>query len=141
MYPYGRDILVIDAETERRERIARILAAEGFAVATAADPLSALRTLSARRYALVITTVELPGSVDGPAIVRRARRRLPALKALYLARTTRWPALADPDREDLLAMPFERWGLIGCTFELLERERPSETADLARRMRTERRVS
>ena len=141
MYPYGRDILVIDAETERRGRIARILAAEGFAVATAADPLSALRTLSARRYALVITTVELPGSVDGPAIVRRARRRLPALKALYLTRTTRWPALADPDREDLLAMPFERWGLIGCTFELLERERPSETADLARRMRTERRVS
>jgi two-component system, OmpR family, phosphate regulon response regulator OmpR len=139
MYPQGREIIVVVDEPERRERIVRILADEGFAVTAAAEGLSALRAMAARRYALVVAAVTLPGSLDGPTTVRRARQRQPWLKVLYTAEPERRPLAANPDLDDFIAAPFERRELLGCTFELLQRG--AEAADLARRIRIERRAS
>jgi two-component system, OmpR family, phosphate regulon response regulator OmpR len=141
MYPDGREILLVVDDADRRERVARILAAEGFTVTPAADALAALRALAARHYALIIAAIDLPGSFDGPAIVHWARRQRPAIKALYLTDGACWPALADPDRDDLIATPCERWELIGCTFELLERGAPTYASGVAWRIRSERRAS
>ncbi|HZK92181.1 MAG TPA: hypothetical protein VFC56_18735 [Stellaceae bacterium] len=140
MYPEGQEVLVVVADRERRERVARILADEGFAVTAAAEGLAALRASAARDYALIVAASRLPGSLDGRATVRQARRRQPWLKALYIADSGARPAPGNPDTDDTIAAPFENHELIGCTFELLHR-RCAETADLSRRARIELRAS
>jgi CheY-like chemotaxis protein len=141
MYPDGREILVVVHEPERRERIVRILADEGFAVNAAAEGLSALRAVGAQHYSLIVASAALPGSLDGATTVRRARRRQPWLKALYVAEAASRPAVANPDTDDVITVEFERWELLGCTFELLHREAMADAADLVRRIRAERRAS
>ena len=103
MYPEGQEILVVIDDRERRERVARILADEGFAVSAAAEGLAALRAIGARRYALVVAATRLPGSLDGATTVRQARSRQPWLKALY----GRSEATAPTPR------PVSAWALVG----------------------------
>jgi CheY-like chemotaxis protein len=141
MYADGREILVVVHEPKRRERIVRILAGEGFAVTVASEGLSALRAAGARHYSLIIASTALPGSLDGPSTVRRARQRQPWLKALYVADAAGRPALANPETDDVITVEFQHWELLGCTFELLQREPMADVADLVRRIRTELRAS
>ncbi|HWB51004.1 MAG TPA: response regulator [Stellaceae bacterium] len=149
MYPEGQEILVVVDEPQTRARIAHILRAEGFTVSAAAEGLAALRALGKRRFALIIASTRLPGSLDGKTTVRQARTRQPWLKALYLgdrlavgagradiARSRR----GNPDCDELIAVPFERHELLGCTFELLHR-RATPAYDLALRARTALRAS
>jgi two-component system response regulator MprA len=140
MYADGREILVVH-EPERRERIVRILAGEGFAMTAASEGLSALRAVGARHYSLIIASTGLPGSLDGATTVRRARQRQPWLKALYITDAANRPALANPETDDVITVEFQRWELLGCTFELLQREPMADAADLVRRIRTELRAS
>ncbi len=140
MYPDGQEILVVIDDSKRRDRVARILGDEGFAVTAAAEGLAALRAVGARHYALVVAATRLPGSLDGKTTVRQARTRQPWLKALYIEDRAIRPARDNPDTEDVIAAPFERHELLGCTFELLQR-RGAEAADLSRRARTELRAS
>jgi two-component system OmpR family response regulator len=135
MYLDGQDILVVVDDREQRECIAGILAQEGFAVTAAAEGLSALRAANARDYALVVAAARLPGSLDGAATVRQARSRQPWLKALFVEDRTARPAPGDPAADDVIAAPFERHELLGCTFELLHRSN-GEAAQLGRRART-----
>jgi CheY-like chemotaxis protein len=140
MYPDGQEILVVVDDRERRERAVRILADEGFAVTAAAEGLAALRAVGTRRYALVVTAARLPGSLDGLTTVRQARTRQPWLKALFIEDRAHRPVRGNPETDDVIAAPFERHELLGCTFELLHRG-TAEIADLSRRARTELRVS
>ena len=140
MYPDGQEILVVVNDRERRERAARILADEGFTVTEATEGLAALRAVSTQRYALLVAAAQLPGLLDGPTTVRQARVRQPWLKALYIAELGHRPVRGNPDTDDVIAAPFERHELIGCTFELLQRN-AGPTADLSRRARTELRAS
>jgi CheY-like chemotaxis protein len=136
MYPEGQEILVVDDDTARRERIAQILADEGFAVTAATEGLAALRAAGAKRFSLAIAAVRLPGSVDGPTAVRQARARQPWLKALYTDDAAAPRARRNPDTDDFIAAPFERRELLGCVFELLHRGGARGDADLARSVRT-----
>jgi len=140
MYPDGQEILVVIDDAERRERVARILADEGFAVTAAGEGLAALRSISTQHYALVLAATLLPGSLDGTTTVRQARARQPWLKALYIDEGRAWHHRGNPDMDDVITAPFERHELIGCTFELLQRG-TAETADLTRRLRAEARAS
>ena len=135
------EILVVVHEPERRERIARLLTDEGFAVNTAGEGLTALRTLGDRGFALIVAATNLPGSLDGPAMMRRARQRHPWLKVLYTGESATRPALGNPDIDDFIAAPFERHDLIGCVFELLHRPMTAGAADLGRSVRAELRAS
>jgi CheY-like chemotaxis protein len=144
MYPNGQQLLVVIAEPSRRERVVGILGVEGFAVTAAAEGLSALRAAGRQRFAMMITDIRLPGSLDGRTTVRKARKRQPWLKALYIEdsghRDAAHREAGNPDREDFIFAPLERHELIGCTFELLHR-RPSAANGLACRARTELRAS
>jgi two-component system response regulator MprA len=141
MYSDSREILVVVHEPERRQRVVRILADEGFAVTAASEGLSALRAVSARHYALIVASTALPGSLDGAATVRSARQRQPWLKALYVAEAADWPPLTNPETDDVITVEFQRWEFLGCTFELLQRQAMADAADLVRRIRTELRAS
>jgi CheY-like chemotaxis protein len=141
MYPQETEILVVVHEPERRERIGRLLADEGLAVTAATEGLAALRASRNRQFDLIVAATDLPGSLDGPATVRRARQRHPWVKALYTGDPSTRPASGNPDIDDFIAAPFERHELIGCIFELLHREAAAGIADLGRRVRTDLRVS
>jgi DNA-binding response OmpR family regulator len=141
MYPQGKEILVVVHDSRRREQIACLLTDEGFAVTTAADGLAALRACPERRFGLIVAATDLPGSLDGPGIVRWVRRRQPAMKVLYAGEPVVRPAFGNPDTDDFIAVPFERHELIGCVYELLHRTAAAEAADLGRRVRTEVRAS
>ncbi len=135
------EILVVVHEPDQRERIARLLTDEGFATTKAADGLTGLRALGDRRFAMVVAATDLPGSLDGPAIVRHARRRNPRLKILYTGEPATRPAFGNPDIDDFIATPFDRHELIGCVFELLHRPMAGGAADLGRRVRAELKAS
>jgi DNA-binding response OmpR family regulator len=139
MYPEGQEILVVIDDCERRERVVKILTNEGFAVTATAEGLAAMRAISARPYALVVTAEELPGSLDGATTVRQARTRQPRLKALFVADGHARYDRRNPDLDDVITLPFERHELIGCVFEMLQRG--GAEADLGRRARMELRAS
>jgi two-component system, OmpR family, response regulator MprA len=140
MYPNG-EILVADNIPQRRAQIVQILTDEGFAVLEAAEGLAALRAVKSRRVALIIAATGLRGSLDGVATVRCARQRQPWLKALYIGEVAHPSANLDPDRDDVIAGPFERYELLGCTFEVLQRGAATGARDLACRARTELKAS
>lgn len=123
MDPEAQQILVIDGDALRRQRSERILSEEGFIVTAVAEGFSAIRAAATRRFALALAAVQLPGTLDGPATLRQLRARQPWLKALFTGevagRPWWWPA---PACDDFIAAPFHRRDLLGCVFELLQRE-------------------
>jgi two-component system phosphate regulon response regulator OmpR len=122
MYPEGQQILVIDDDERRRQLIERILADEGFAVTVVAEGFSAIRAASSGRFALAIAALGLPGTLDGPATLRQLRARQPRLKALFTGDVANWPRHPSHFCDDFIPAPFHRRDLLGCVFELLQRE-------------------
>ncbi len=123
MDPEAPQILVIDNDTGRRQLSQRALSEEGFAVTAVAEGFSAIRAARSRRFALALAAVELPGSLDGLATMRQLRVRQPWLKALFTGDTAGrpwWWSVAESD--EFIPSPFHRRDLLGCVFELLQRE-------------------
>jgi DNA-binding response OmpR family regulator len=141
MYPAGQHILVVENDDDTRSLIERILGEEGFAVTAVTEGLGALRAVQRQSFALVVAALDLPGTLDGLATVRQARARQPALRALFTADFTPRKRCDNPDSDDFIAMPFHRRELLGCVFELLQRNPVPGAADLARRCRIDRRAS
>jgi DNA-binding NtrC family response regulator len=118
-----QQILVIDNDTRRRQLCERALSEEGFSVTAVAEGFSAIRAAGTRRFALVVAAVELPGTLDGLATMRQLRVRQPWLRALFTGKVSGWPwwwSVADCD--EFIASPFQRHDLLGCVFELLQRD-------------------
>lgn len=67
-------VLVVDDEPGIRELVAEILQDEGYAVRQAPDGLAALAEIEANGIDLIVSDVKMP-RLDGPALVRRLRRR------------------------------------------------------------------
>jgi DNA-binding response OmpR family regulator len=122
MYPEGQQVLVIDDDARRRDLIERTLIAEGFAVTAVAEGFSAIRAAASDRFALAIAAVNLPGTLDGPATMRQLRGRQPRLKVLFTGDVTQWPRRPDRICDDFIPSPFHRRDLLGCVFELLQRD-------------------
>ena len=122
MYPEGKRILIVDDDESRRQASERVLMDEGFAVTAVPEGFSAIRAAESRRFALTITAVGLPGTLDGPTTVRQIRARQPWLKALFTGDVAgrRWRPERDCD--DFICAPFEDRNLLGCVFELLQRQ-------------------
>jgi DNA-binding response OmpR family regulator len=129
MYPDGKQILVVDDDAERRRLSERILIAEGFAVTAVPEGFSAIRAARLGRFALAITAVSLPGTLDGLTTMRQLRARQPWLKALFTGDVTARPRRPDGDRDDFIPSPFLARDLLGCVFELLQREAAHGQAD------------
>jgi DNA-binding response OmpR family regulator len=122
MNPEAQKILVIDSDSRRRHLSERVLSEEGFAVTAVAEGFSAIRAAVSGRFALAIAAVELPGTLDGLTTVRQIRARQPWLKALFTGDVAERPWWPNPDCEDFIAAPFHCRDLLGCVFELLQRE-------------------
>ena len=122
MYLDGQEILIIDDDERRRELSERVLSEAGFTVTVVSEGFSAIRAAGSRRVALAIAAVELPGALDGPSIVRQIRVRQPWLKALFTGDAARRQWHRNRDHEDYIASPFDRRELLGCVFELLQRD-------------------
>lgn len=115
-------VLVIDDNAERRQMIAGVLGGEGFAVTAAAEGFSAVRAAGGQGYALALVAVALPGMLDGATTVRQIRARQPWLKALFTGEAAQRPRSPGCDCDDFIAAPFHRRDLLGCVFELLQRD-------------------
>ena len=125
MYPEGQNVLAVDHDPTRREMIERILTEEGF---------SAIRAAASGRFALAIAAVSLPGTLDGSATIRQLRGRQPWLKVLFIGDVAQWPRRPDQICDEFIPSPFHRRDLLGCVFELLQRD-ALPGADLVRRSR------
>ena len=136
MYPEGKHILVIDSEARRRQLTERVLAEEGFAVTAVAEGFSAIRAAASCRFVLAVAAARLPGTLDGLATLHQIRARQPWLKALFTGDAAGRPPLPDRDRDDFIASPFQRRELLGCVFELLQRESSLEHVGRRDRGRT-----
>ena len=134
MYPEGQNVLVVDHDLTRRQSIERILTEEGFSVTAVSGGFAAARAAKTKRFALVITAVELPGTLDSATTLRRLRAKQPRVKALFTGTVSPGPGWGSRDSDEFIAVPFHRRELLGCVFELLQRD-VLPGADLVRRSR------
>jgi DNA-binding response OmpR family regulator len=125
MVPADKHILVIESDARRRQQTERLLMEDGLAVSAAGEGFSAIRAAAAAdcRFALAIVSLDLPGTLDGRETLRLLRQRQPWLKALFVGPAAAQPAWLDPEREEFIAAPMHRRELLGCVFELLQREK------------------
>jgi DNA-binding response OmpR family regulator len=116
-------ILVIDDDPEVCSLLQSLLRHEGFPVSTAGDGPSALELIENGGFDLLITDICLPPPIDGIETVRRARKRDPGLRSLFISGTgtARWD---DPAYDDFVSKPFNTRELVGCIWELFSRQVP-----------------
>jgi DNA-binding response OmpR family regulator len=122
MNPAQREILVIDGDEGARALIGQTLAEQGFAVTAVGDGSAALHRIEAKPFALVVAEIRLPGPLDGLTTIRQARARRPGLKCLFTSGFEPAALWNNVELEDFIAKPFHRRDLVGCVFELLQRE-------------------
>ena len=122
MYPGEQHILVVDHNPVRRQLIERVLKAEGLVVIAVAEGFSAIRAAGRQAFSLIVAALDLPGTLDGLETVRQARKLQPRLKALFIGAGALAPRQAMGEFDDFIPAPFRRRELIGCVFELLQRE-------------------
>jgi two-component system, NtrC family, nitrogen regulation response regulator NtrX len=80
------DILIVDDEADIRELMSEILEDEGFAVRTAHNSDSALKSLADRVPSLMILDIWLQGSeLDGLGILELAQERYPSLPVIMIS--------------------------------------------------------
>jgi DNA-binding response OmpR family regulator len=128
MYPVEQEILVIDSDKTARALIEQTLLDQGFTVTAVADGQAALRQIKAKPFALVVAEIRLPGTLDGFTTVRQARALQPLLKCLFTSRFAPARPWSNAERDEFIAKPFHRRELLGCVFELLERDAAPSTA-------------
>jgi two-component system, response regulator PdtaR len=76
-------ILLVEDEFLIAEWVAESLSDQGFAVETVTNASDALRHLASAPVDVLFTDINLPGSMDGVALARRARALLPHLPVVY----------------------------------------------------------
>jgi DNA-binding response OmpR family regulator len=128
MHPAGQQLLLVDDDPARRAEVERVLCAEGFEVAVVGEGLAAIRAAGQRRFALTVAALGLPGSLDGPETAQQLRARQPGLRTLFLADAGE--RLHGPVRDcgDVVPWPCRPAELVGCVFEMLQRDPPPALA-------------
>ena len=76
-------ILVVEDELLIAEWVAESLTEQGFDVRTASNAGDALRQLACEPIDVLFTDINLPGSMDGATLARRAREMQPNLPVVY----------------------------------------------------------
>jgi len=77
-------VLVVDDEKTVRTVVAEALEARGWRVATAASPTEALRAFEQSPFALALVDLNMPGSMDGIALLTEIHRRWPQTMIIIL---------------------------------------------------------
>lgn len=105
--PEMKRVLVVDDEAMIRAVLSEILAASGYLVVQAENADRAVEMLdSAQACDLVITDIQMPGSLDGIGLADRMAQQLPGIPVLIM--TGRPDLLQRPlrDNEGFLTKPF-----------------------------------
>ena len=76
-------VLFVEDEFLISELVAESLSEQGFSVRTASNGTDALRYLASAPVDVLFTDINLPGTMDGAALARRARELLPNLPVVY----------------------------------------------------------
>jgi CheY-like chemotaxis protein len=76
-------VLLVEDEFLISEWVAETLSDQGFAVRTVTNAADALRHLASWPVDVLFTDINLPGSMDGAMLARRARELLPDLPVVY----------------------------------------------------------
>lgn len=116
--------LVIDRDSEARQRLSALLTEAGFLVAGFAVTREALAALAARPAALAVIAGRLPDGSDGFAAARQVRRCRSDLKVLFIAAAGAVPTAPGSDDGHVVTEPFDRRRFLGAVFELLARGEP-----------------
>jgi CheY-like chemotaxis protein len=105
--PRGETILVVEDEVLVRIALAETLRDEGFSVLEAANADEALAVLaSSTPLDVVLTDVNMPGSLDGVALGRHVRATRPGLKVIVVSGRV-LPEVAAEAADAFLGKPYE----------------------------------
>lgn len=125
-------VLVVDDDDAVRETVASMLRDAGFRVAAATSGWEALDLIEEREFDLAIVDVGLPEDLTGLDLIRCVRATRPQLRCLFISGFAD-PVADDPERDDFVRKPFRLGELLGCAWELLQRNIPETPVDLPQR--------
>jgi CheY-like chemotaxis protein len=113
-------VLVIEDEPLIRLDLASVIEDAGYGVVAAASADEAIAILSVRSdIRLIVTDIEMPGSIDGLRLAWVVRNRWPPIH-IVVTSGRREPALSElPERSLFMAKPFESARLVGKIGELM----------------------
>ena len=81
----AQQILIVEDEFLIRLTLSEVLADEGYQVLEAGSGDEAIMILDSKPgIALLLTDIQLPGALDGRALVQRARQQRPALPVIFM---------------------------------------------------------
>jgi PAS domain S-box-containing protein len=104
-------ILIVEDDALVRNYVVGQVSGLGYRTLVAANAEDALKALATNDVDLLFTDVIMPGAMNGPDLVRRARRRQPSIKVLYTSGYTE-NAIVHNGRLDagvlLLPKPYRR---------------------------------
>ena len=92
----GEKILIIDDNPTNLKLVAYLMRAKGYDVSTAIDADAAIADIRARRPALILMDVQLPG-IDGLELTRRLKAD-PATRDIIIVAVTAYAMKGDQDK-------------------------------------------
>lgn len=125
----GRTILLVEDEILIRTGLADVLHDAGYDVTEACDGDEALDALAVRDFAMLLTDVKMPGSIDGLELAARWRQLFPARPVLICSAHVAGDRLHEADR--LLTKPFAESELLAAVGQLIGNARQIQTADMS----------
>jgi DNA-binding response OmpR family regulator len=78
-------VMVVEDEADIREMLVEVLIDEGFEIVEAATADAAIELLQPERVRLVLSDINLPGTLDGIALAKAARERSPSIPVIFIS--------------------------------------------------------
>jgi len=78
-------VIVVEDESDIREMLVEVLSDKGFEIIAAATADAAIPLLQLERVRLIVTDINLPGTLDGIALAKAARERSPSIPVIFIS--------------------------------------------------------
>lgn len=113
-------ILVVEDDYLIRFSLAEGLTANGFTVLEAEDAEEALRLAAdGGTIALMLTDLQLPGTLDGLALAERMREARPELPVIFVTGRPDRLAAASRDRDRVIGKPYQLSEICAAAWEMM----------------------
>lgn len=112
-------ILVVEDEALIRLAIVQLLEEAGYETYEAGDSESAIRLLERHQdIRVVVTDVDMPGSMDGVRLAHYVRSKWPPIKLVVVSGKVGLSPLLLPEGTDFLSKPYEERKMLALLEEL-----------------------